>query len=104
VDAFSNFYDFKELGETTSCEVIQQLKCWFALFGIQSKLCRDNGPQFSSRYFTQFSNDWQFEHCISSPYYPRSNELAERFVKEAKNCHFGTRKSYELNGVVACSG
>jgi hypothetical protein len=26
---------------------------------------------------------WQFEHRHSSPYYPRSNGLAERYVQEA---------------------
>jgi hypothetical protein len=58
VDTFSTFYDFKKLGETTSFEVIQQLKCWFALFDIPSKLYSDNGPQFN--------NDWKFAHCTSS--------------------------------------
>jgi hypothetical protein len=82
VDAFSNFYNFKKLDETKLFGVIQ-LKCWFALFGIPSKLYSDNGLQFSSRYFRQFSNDWQFEHCTSGPFFPRSNGLAVRFVQEA---------------------
>jgi RNase H-like domain found in reverse transcriptase/Reverse transcriptase (RNA-dependent DNA polymerase)/Integrase zinc binding domain len=85
VDTYSNFFDFKLLPETSSGAVIQQMKGWFSLFGIPNVVYSDNGPQFSARQFKEFGRHWQFEHRTSSPYYPRSNGLAERYVQEAKN-------------------
>uniref|UniRef100_A0A0K8TB15 Integrase catalytic domain-containing protein n=1 Tax=Lygus hesperus TaxID=30085 RepID=A0A0K8TB15_LYGHE len=35
--------------------------------------------------FKEFQNHWNFKHRISSPQFPRSNGLAERYVQEAKN-------------------
>jgi hypothetical protein len=44
----------------------------------------DNGRQFVSREFEQFAKEWNFEHITSSPFYPKSNGLAENAVKQAK--------------------
>ena len=38
------------------------------------------GPCYSSREFRKFAKDWEFEHVTSSPKYPRSNGMAERYV------------------------
>ena len=84
-DSYSGFYDFKQLKHTTTKEVTDELKNWFALFGIPRTLITDNGPQYSSHDFKQFSSEWQFNHQTSSPYYPKSNGLSERYVQTAKN-------------------
>lgn len=84
VDSYSGFFDFRYLKQSTSKEVIQTLKSWFAVHGIPATLESDNGPQFSSNEFKRFSDDWKFNHQTSSPRYPKSNGLAERFVQTAK--------------------
>nr|XP_029715860.1 uncharacterized protein K02A2.6-like [Aedes albopictus] len=91
VDSWSNFYDFKKLSRSTSDEVINIMKNWFAVHGIPRVLETDNGPQYSSQDFRKFADEWGFDHKTSSPHFPRSNGLAERFVQVAKNllkrCH-----------------
>ncbi|XP_049885516.1 uncharacterized protein K02A2.6-like [Pectinophora gossypiella] len=83
-DSFSGFFDFKELNGITSTNIIKELKSWFALFGIPDVLLSDGGSQYNCQEFKLFQKQWQFEHRISSPHFPRSNGLAERYVQEAK--------------------
>ncbi|XP_070183947.1 uncharacterized protein [Littorina saxatilis] len=60
------------------------MKHLFATHGIPEKLMTDNGSQFVSHEFEQFAKEWNFVHTTSSPYYPKSNGLAENAVKQAK--------------------
>lgn len=83
-DSFSGYFDFKKLRSTSSEAVITFLKEKFSDWGIPEQVHSDGGPQYTSREFKQFSADWGFEHIISSPYFPRSNGLAERYVQTAK--------------------
>lgn len=84
VDSYSGWFEFKKLKYANSTEVIQFLKEWFSNHGICETLESDNGPQFSSKEFADFSKSWSFFHQTSSPHYPKSNGLAERFVQTAK--------------------
>ena len=56
----------------------------FTRHGIPEKVTTDNGPQFDSRAFHKFFRDYEFNHVISSPYYPRGNGEADRAVKTMK--------------------
>ena len=67
-----------------SAEVIRQLKDWMTLTGIPAKLSSDGGPQFSSRVFREFCEDWGIEHVLSSPHYLQANGAAEAAVKTVK--------------------
>lgn len=84
-DAYSGYFDFHELSNLNSSTVIKSMKIWFSSFGIPECLLTDNGKQYDSEQFKEFSNQWQFQHRLSSPHFPRSNGLAERYVQEAKN-------------------
>ena len=44
----------------------------------------DGGPQFKSEEFRQFVAEWGIKHVMPSPYFPRSNGLAENGVKIMK--------------------
>ena len=84
VDYFSKFVEVVTLPNLQSGTVISKLKSMFSRFGIPKKIVTDNGTQFSSLEFKNFSEKWEFVHVTSSPLYPRSNGLAERFVQTVK--------------------
>ncbi len=81
VDYYSNFIEVDKLSETTSETVINCCKCHFARHGIPDVFVSDNGPQFSSTKFHQFSKTYRFNHHTSSPHYPQSNGKAEKAVQ-----------------------
>ena len=61
------------------------MKTAFARHGIPETLRTDNGPQFSSREFTEFAKEYNFTHTTSSPHFPASNGQAERVVQAVKH-------------------
>ena len=83
-DYFSRYIELVHLTETTSDALINRLKGIFARWGVPEKVISDNGPQYSSRAFSEFANKYGFEHVTSSPRYPQSNGLAERSVRTVK--------------------
>ena len=75
-------------------QTVSQLKNIFNRHGIPEILFTDNGPQFDSREFKTFSNDWHFEHITSSPKYPQSNGEVERAVQTMKMIMSKSRDKY----------
>lgn len=45
----------------------------------------DNGPQYSSDEFANFTKEWDITHVTSSPHFPSSNGLAEKTVQTVKH-------------------
>uniref|UniRef100_A0A1A8J489 Integrase catalytic domain-containing protein n=1 Tax=Nothobranchius kuhntae TaxID=321403 RepID=A0A1A8J489_NOTKU len=83
-DYYSNFWEIDYLPDTKSSTVIRKLKAHFARQGIPNIVFSDNGPQYSSTEFANFSRKWEFQHHTSSPGYPQSNGKVESAVKTAK--------------------
>ena len=67
-----------------SAKMITVLKELFAEHGIPEEIQSDNGPQFASHLFAEFTKDWNIKHSTSSPRNPRSNGQAESAVKIVK--------------------
>lgn len=44
----------------------------------------DNGPQYISQEFHEFSVSWEFNHVTWSPHHPKENGKAESSVKVVK--------------------
>ena len=63
--------------QCTSAKMITVLKELFAEHGIPEDIRSDNGPQFASHIFAEFTKDWNIKHSTSSPMNPRSNGQAE---------------------------
>jgi hypothetical protein len=92
VDYYSKFVEIALLENTKSSNVIHHMKSIFARHGIPEELVSDNGPQYSCNEFKQFTQDWHIKHTTSSPKYPQSNGLAERFVGIVKQILKKARK------------
>lgn len=85
VDYYSKYPEIVKLPSLKSSATITALKSIFARHGIPDEVVSDNGPQFSSAEFTNFSKVWEFQHTTSSPGYPQSNGQVERTVQTVKN-------------------
>ncbi len=80
----SRWPEIRRLTKTTSAGVIAALKGIFSTHGIPDLVISDNGPQFASQEFKQFSEQYNFQHITSSPKYPAANGEAERSVRTIK--------------------
>ena len=85
VDFYSDFIEVKMLQENTSSAVIEFLKEQFSRHGIPDTLVTDNGPQFTSQEFKQFTHSWEFVHVSSSLHHNKSNGKVEAAVKVVKS-------------------
>ena len=86
VDYFSRFIEISILlVSQKSSETIRALKSIFARHGIPDILRSDNGPQFVSMEFDEFSKEYSFTHVTSSPKMPQANGEPERAVQTIKN-------------------
>ena len=71
---------------TTQC-----LTSLFARYGLPDQLVSDNGPQFVSHVFKQFTRNNGVKHIRTSPRRPASIGAVERFVRTFKD-FFKTRR------------
>ena len=84
VDYNSKFIEIARLKDTKSTDVIEVMKKVFATHGIPKEIFCDNGPQYTSKQFKEFTCEWDIYHDSSSPEYPQSNGLAEREIQTVK--------------------
>ncbi|UYV71990.1 K02A2.6-like, partial [Cordylochernes scorpioides] len=76
---------WRERVDITSRTIIGHLREIFARFGLPEILVTDNGRQFVSSEFEEFTTMNGIRHTKTSPYNPSTNGLAERYVREFKN-------------------
>ena len=70
IDNYSKWIEVAKLDNLTSGNVICHPKSQFARYGIPDKLISDNGPQYASSAFPDFSKSYRFVHTTSSPHFP----------------------------------
>lgn len=83
-DYYSKFLDIIPLNNKTANQVIDKLKTVFCTHGIPREIIADNIP-FGSFIFRKFCKENDIDIITSSPHYPQSNGLSERFVQTAKS-------------------
>lgn len=67
VDYYSSRIEIAKLNSLTSQNVICNLKSQIAKYGIPDELVSDNGPQYDSSAFREFSKHYGFVNTTSSP-------------------------------------
>ena len=101
VDYFFRYPEVIKLASLTSKSVISAFKLTFSQHGIPDDLTSDNGPQFNSDEFGQFTSAYVICHNTSNPYDSQGNGLAERTVKTIKSI---LKKTNENIGVTSFIG
>ena len=84
VDYYSRYIETMLIRDERSITVIN-IKSIFARHGIPENVISDNGREYTSDEFKEFSRKYQFKHITFSPKYPRGNSVAERSIQTLKN-------------------
>ena len=85
VDFTSRFPIVLKLKSMTAKHVANHFSEVFGEYGWPDTLLTDNGPYYASHKFKQLILDMSVNHITSSPHYPQSNGLAEKYVQIVKN-------------------
>lgn len=84
VDFYSHFPELRLLVRKRAQDIILALKSMFSVHGVPMEVMADNMP-FGSTEMKLFAEQWGFNIVTSSPHYPRSNGMAERYVQTMKS-------------------
>lgn len=84
-DALSKWCELKPMKNITAKSLCLVLDDIFSTFGLPQMIVSDNGPQLVSQEFKDYCKKQGILHVTSAPYHPRTNGLAERFVRTFKN-------------------
>ena len=76
----------------TAQHVIGHLKVIFSEYGWLDTIVSDNGPCYMAEAFTKTMQEYRVNHITSSPHYPQSNGLAEKFVQTVKSLFYKARE------------
>ncbi|UYV72834.1 K02A2.6-like [Cordylochernes scorpioides] len=100
IDSYSKWPEVIIMNSTTAGNTIRVLRDLFSRYGISDQVVTDNGPQFVSEEMKYFSKSNGVHHLRSSPYFPATNGLAERFVQTLKR-GLKNMRNEELNKSLA---
>ena len=92
VDYTSRFPVVRKLKSTTVQNVTSQMILIFSEYGWLDTIISGNGPCYSTEVFTKLMRDYSVNHRTSSPHYPQSNGLAEKYVQIVKNLFYKSKK------------
>ena len=84
IDSYLRWPEVVPLRTTTASQTIKELRLIFTRFSLPEQILTDNGPQFVSEEFQEFTRSNEIQHIKIAPYHPRSNGMAERFVQTFK--------------------
>ena len=83
IDYLMNFWEIDRLESTKVSPIVLKRKAHFARYGSPCVVVSDNGLQFTTENFKQFTCAFDFEHRTSCPYNSQNNVKAESAVKTA---------------------
>ncbi|KII67988.1 Transposon Ty3-G Gag-Pol polyprotein [Thelohanellus kitauei] len=86
VDHFTRWPEVAVINASQASDTVEKLKEIFARIGLPQTIVSDNGPQFISDCFNNFTRSNNIKHIKSPPFHPATNGLAERFIQTLKVC------------------
>ncbi|XP_032239683.1 uncharacterized protein K02A2.6 [Nematostella vectensis] len=92
VDLYSDYIELVQLPDMSSKTLIQQIKPIFATHGTPAVLISDNGTNYSSQEFQEFTKAWEIYHVTVSPHHHKSNGKVESAVKIMKKVIIKAKK------------
>ena len=92
VDYTSEFPIIRKLSSMTGRPIAHHMQTIFAEYGWPNTLVTDNGPCYTSKEFKMLMESMSINHITSSPHYPQSNGLTEKFVGIIKNLFHKARE------------
>ena len=92
IDYTSRFLIIRKLSSMTGKTIAHHMQAIFAEYGWPDTLVTDKGPCFTSKEFQTLMESMSVDHITSSPHYPQSNGLAEKFVGIVKNLFYKSKE------------
>ena len=84
VDYTSRFPIVREVKSMSAQHIVEHFRLIFSECGWPDTLVSDNRPCYVAETFTNLMKEYAVNHITSSPHYPQSNRLAEKFVQIIK--------------------
>ena len=88
VDYTSRYPVICKLTSMTVQHVIGHLKVIFSEYGWLDTIVSENGSCYTAEAFTKTMQEYRVNHINSSPHYPQSNGLVEKFVQTVKSLFY----------------
>ena len=88
VDYTSRFPIVRELKSMSAQHITEHFRLIFSEYGWPDTRVSDNGPCYVAETFTNLMKEYAVNHITSSPHYPQSNGLTEKFVQIVKNLFY----------------
>ena len=92
VDYTSRYPIICKLTSMTAQYVIGHLKVIFSEYCWPNTIVSGNGLCYTAEAFTKTMQEYRVNHITSSPLYPQSNGLAEKFVQTVKSLFYKARE------------
>ena len=93
IDKFTKWPEVEAVRKVTAQSAIKFFKGLVCHFGVPNRIITDNGTQFTSHAFMQYTQDLGSKVCFASVAHPRSNSQAER--ENAKVLHGLRTKTFD---------
>ena len=92
VNYTSRFPIVRKLKSMSAQHIIEHFKSIFSEYGWPDTLVSDNGPCYAAEAFSNLMKEYAVNHITSSPHYPQSNGLAEKFIQIVKNLFYKAKE------------
>lgn len=77
IDNLTRFSQAYILYKTQTIDILKALEKWVGEYGAPARILSDRGPQFISKQFKNFTDNYKIQHILTSAHNPNGNGLIE---------------------------